>query len=103
MVITRAEAESLLRKDLSRFEAAVARAAPNATDNQFAAFVSLAFNIGISAFVRSTALRRHLAGDHQGAAAGIKLWNKGTVRGKRVVLRGLVTRRAREAALYLTA
>lgn len=96
MVITEARAEELLREDLTRFEKAVAEAAPDATDNQFAAMVSLAFNIGIAAFLKSTVLRKHKAGDHHGAAEAFKLWNKGG--GK--VLPGLVTRRAKEAQLY---
>jgi len=99
MVITEAQAEELLRSDLRRFEDAVAKAAPNATDNQFAAMVSLAFNIGIGAFTKpSTVLRKHKAGDHVGAAEGFKLWNKGGGR----VLPGLVKRRAVEAQLYRT-
>ena len=49
--ITPAEAEALLRGDLDRFESGVAAAVGNAptTDNQFAAMVSLAFNIGLGA------------------------------------------------------
>jgi len=96
MVITEARAEELLREDMARFEKAVAEAAPNATDNQFGAMVSLAFNIGIGAFLKSTVLRKHKAGDHHGAAEAFKLWNKGGGR----VLPGLVTRRAKEAQLY---
>jgi len=96
MTITEAEAEALLRKDLSRFEAAVNRAAPNATMGQFGAMVSLAFNIGIGAFGRSSVLSRHKAGDFAGAADAFEMWNKAGGR----VLPGLVTRRAAEAALY---
>lgn len=98
MVITEAEAERLLREDLERFEAAVAKAAPDATDNQFAAIVSLAFNIGIAGVLKSTVLRKHLAGDHVGAASAFAMWNKGGGR----VLAGLVRRRAAEAQLYRT-
>jgi len=99
MVITEARAEELLREDLARFEKAVAEAAPDATDNQFAAMVSLAFNIGEKAFAGSTVLRKHKAADHHGAAEAFKMWNKGG--GK--VLPGLVKRRAVEAQLYRTA
>lgn len=96
MVITQDQAEELLRSDLRRFEDAVAAAAPKATDNQFSAMVSLAFNIGIGALQRSTVLRRHLAGDHAGAADAFLMWNKAG--GK--VLAGLTRRREAEAALY---
>lgn len=96
MTITKDQAEELLRSDLRRFEDAVAAVAPKATDNQFSAMVSLAFNIGIGALQRSTVLRRHLAGDHAGAADAFGMWNKAA--GK--TLPGLVRRRAAEAALY---
>lgn len=101
--ITAEEAERLLAEDLATFERGVLRLCtlpPN--QNQFDAFVSLAFNIGLGAFERSTALRRHNEGDFDAAAGAIEMWNKATVNGKRVVLRGLVARRADEKALYLT-
>lgn len=96
LTITQDQAEGLLRSDLRRFEAAVARLAPGANDNQFSALVSLAFNIGIANFEGSTLLRRHLAGDYEGATAQFARWNKS--KGK--VLAGLVNRRAAEAKLY---
>jgi lysozyme len=96
MVITEAEAERLLREDLERFEACVAKAAPGASDNEFAAMVSLAFNIGEDGFRKSTVLRKHLAGDHLGAASAFAMWVKGGGR----TLPGLVRRRAAEAQLY---
>jgi Phage-related lysozyme (muraminidase) len=96
MVITEQRAEALLHEDLSRFEAAVDRAAPGATQNQFDAMVSLAFNIGIDAFNRSTVLRKHKAKDFEGASAAFAMWNKA---GGKVVA-GLVRRRAAEADLY---
>ncbi len=47
MTITLAEAERLLRKDVAKFEQAVARLTGGvATDNQFSALVSFAFNLG---------------------------------------------------------
>lgn len=96
MVITEAEAEQLLLDDLKRFEDAVAKACPVATSNQFSAMVSLAFNIGTSAFAGSTLAKKHNAGDYAGAAAEFARWNRGG--GK--VLPGLTKRRAREAQLY---
>ena len=95
--ITEAEAEVLLLDDLERFEAGVAKLAPKATDNQFAAMVSLAFNVGLSNFGGSTLLRLHNAGDHDGAARQFARWNRAA--GK--VLPGLTRRRAAEAALYI--
>lgn len=94
--ITVAEAELMLKRDLEQFERAVANAAPTATDNQFSAMVSLAFNVGSGAFSRSTVLTRHKGGDHAGAADAFSMWNKAGGR----VLPGLVRRRAAEADLY---
>lgn len=96
MTITQAQAEELLRSDLRRFEDAVAEYCQVATDNQFAAMVSLAFNVGEENFRTSTLRRLHNAGDHAGAQAQFARWNKAGGR----VLSGLVTRRANEAALY---
>ena len=98
MKITEAEAEALLRDDLDRFERAVAAMAPVATDNQFAAMVSLAFNVGEGegGFKSSTLRRKHNEGDYDGAANEFARWNKAA--GK--VLGGLTRRRAAEAALY---
>lgn len=94
--ITEKEAEALLLEDLSRFEAAVDAKCPKATQNQFDAMVSLAFNVGSAGFTRSTVARKHNAGDHAGAARAFGMWNKAG--GK--VLAGLTRRRAAEAALY---
>lgn len=99
MVITEAEAEELLRKDLARFEAGVnvmTHGFPT-TDDQFSAFVSLAYNIGLGAFAGSTALKRHKLGNHIGAANAILMWNKA----KGQILKGLVRRREAERKLYL--
>ncbi len=97
--ITLPEADALLRGDLDSFASGVERALGDAptTDNQFGAMVSLAFNIGVGAFQRSTVLRMHRAGNPQRAAAAFLLWVKGGDR----TLPGLVRRRTAERALYL--
>lgn len=69
--------------------------------HELGAFTSLAYNVGASAFANSTALARFNAGDKLGAAEAIEWWNKGTVGGRKVVLKGLVRRRAAERALFL--
>lgn len=96
LTITEAKAAQLLFKDLKRFEAAVAKLAPVATDNQFSAMVSLAFNVGEANFGKSTLLRKHNAGDYAGAKAEFARWNRAA--GK--VMAGLTRRRAAEAELY---
>ena len=96
MTISLAEAERLLRDDLVRFEAGVLARADDPSPAEFGAMVSLAFNIGLGAFNRSSVLRHHNAGNKQAAAGAFALWNKGGGR----VLPGLTRRRNAEAALY---
>lgn len=96
MVCTRQKADALLHKDLERFETGVAEALKvRVTDNQYAALVSLAFNIGLGAFGRSTLLRKVNEEDPT-AADEFQRWNK--AKGK--TLPGLTKRRAAEAALF---
>lgn len=103
--ITDQQAVQLLMGDLAGFEASVAaRTDPLATsDNQFAAMVSLSYNIGTGGFLGSTVLRDHKAGDFEGAAAAFLLWDKAHVDGQLVTVQGLLNRRIAEAALYGTA
>ena len=97
-VVTRAEAERRLRQELVEYERAVERATGgNATQPQFDALVSFAYNVGVKGMAGSTVIKRHNAGDHQAAARAFGLWNKAG--GK--VWPGLTRRRAAEAALYL--
>jgi lysozyme len=97
MTITEEEAEALLRKDLARFEAGVSALAGISSDSQFAAMVSLAFNIGLNAFAGSTVLKRHRLGNRMGAANAFMMWNKAGGR----ILKGLIRRREAERKLYL--
>ena len=68
------------------------------TDNQFAALVSLTFNIGKANFDHSTVLRDLQAQDDPDAAKAFELWNKQAGE----VLNGLTRRRAAEEALFNT-
>ena len=95
-VITADEAERLLLDDLVRFEQGVALQCPVATDNQFAALVAFAFNVGLESLRTSTLRRMHNEGNYAGASGQFGRWNKGG--GK--VLPGLIKRRAAESALY---
>ena len=72
------------------------------TQDQFDSMVSLAYNIGVPAFARSTVLRAHKRGDIDAATAAFGMWNKITdpVTKKLVVDRGLTIRRAAEASVY---
>ena len=72
-------------------------------ENQFAAMVSLCFNIGSGNFKTSSVLRRHREGDDAAAADAFLLWDKAHVDGELVELDGLLRRREAERTLYLTA
>ena len=77
MTITQAQSDALLAADLASFEAAVNKAAPRGIpQNAFDACVSLAFNIGVSAFAGSTVARKLASGDMQGAADAFLMWVK---------------------------
>jgi len=96
-VITEAEAEELLKKDLLIFERGVKNYVKvPLTDNQFSALVSFAYNVGLGAFGKSTLLRKINSRDYNGAAAEFARWNRGG--GK--ILPGLVRRREAEKALF---
>lgn len=69
--------------------------------NQLAASVVLAYNIGPSAFCRSTAARRFNAGNWRGGCDAFLAWNKARVRGQLVAVRGLTNRRNAERQLCL--
>jgi lysozyme len=103
MRVTRAEAEEHLRMALDRFAAQIRPAitAP-INENEFGAFVSLAYNIGTGGFRSSSALRHFNAGDKARAANAMKAWNKARVGGKLTVLQGLVNRREDEVKLFQT-
>lgn len=99
--ITKGQAEDLLRGDVLDFCRDVEELVKVLlNDNQFAALVSFQFNTG--GLKGSTLLRKLNAGDYAGAAEQFAAWNKGTVRGKKVILNGLVKRRAAEKRLFLT-
>jgi lysozyme len=102
--ITEEEGESLLLEDIANVEAELAPLVTREiSDNAWSALVSLAFNIGIAAFRRSSVLRYLSAGDMAGAANAIEMWVKArdSETGRKVTLPGLVKRRAAEKALFL--
>ena len=68
------------------------------SQSQFDAMVSLAYNIGTGAFLKSTLLKKVNAGDLAGAGEEFLRWNKAN--GKEVI--GLTRRREREKQLFLS-
>jgi lysozyme len=97
--LTPSEVDALLEKDLERTCEGVANCLKVAVnENQFAALVSLAFNIGIGAFSKSTLVKKLNAGNIEGAEVEFGRWNKAG--GK--VVDGLTRRRLAEAELFST-
>ena len=101
MTISRAEAIEIFNRDIQEFAEGVERLIKvDITENQFGACVSLAFNIGIGAFSKSSVLRFVNKRRFDDAADAFLLFNKERRNGKKVVSAGLVRRRAAEAALF---
>lgn len=95
-VWTRAQCDARLEADLARYADEVALAIGDAptSQQQFDALVSFHYNTG--AIARATLTRRHIAGDHEGAAEEFARW----VYAGGKVMKGLVRRREAETALY---
>ena len=97
-VITAAEAENILLKDLVQYEAAIENNVNvKLNDNQFAALVSFAFNVGIGAFKNSTLLKKLNQGNFDAVPTELMKWTKAG--GKK--LQGLVNRRQAEGYLWM--
>jgi lysozyme len=99
MIITAGQAEKMLRDDVAKFESGVSSliTAPT-TQGQFDAMVSLAYNIGLGNFGKSTLLKKHNARCYTCAADQFRVWNRAN--GK--VMNGLTKRRAAERQVYMS-
>lgn len=103
--------DGLMRGDLAEAEWTVEGCVKvPLTDNQFAALVSLCFNIGSQAFKNSSVVRVLNKGEYHLVPGFMRLWNKITVKviqadggvvQKKVVSQGLVNRREAEVKLWL--
>jgi len=103
MTISEKEAERLLRIGLEKFASQIRPMIKRPiNDNQFGAFLSLAYNIGPGSFGKSSALRHFNNGDNASATQAMRAWNKARVNGKLQVLQGLVNRREDEIKLFNT-
>lgn len=101
MVITEAEANALLTKDLVRFERGVDELAEvELAQHEADALISFAFNLGLANLDGSTLLRKLNAGKRAECIMEFGRWNKARVDGKLVALPGLTKRRAAEAAMF---
>lgn len=105
MTISLAQAYELLRQDLRYFEKGVHEAVKNVhtTMGQFGAMVSLAFNIGLAGFKKTSVYRNHIQENYIAAADSflrlVKYRDRQT--GNLQNSRGLIRRRRAERALYL--
>ncbi len=98
MIVTEAEGKAMFRRELEKHEAAVRRLVTvDLTQPQFDALVSLSYNIGSGALGKSTLLKHLNKGDYARAASHFPDFKKAG--GK--VLKGLVRRRAAEAAMFV--
>ena len=93
------EVNEIMKNDLNRFERGVEKYCPvKLTQGQFDALVSFSFNLGLGTLQRSTLRQKVLRGEMEGAA---EEFLKYTLAGGKV-LKGLVTRRNDERALFLS-
>jgi lysozyme len=113
---TEAEAEAALANEMRKHEASIEKLVKvPLNQNQFDAMVSLCYNIGEGNLGKSTLLKKLNAGDYSSAASHFADWKYATIRnettarsmgikvGTKAVLPGLVTRRAKEADMFLGA
>jgi len=97
--ITPPKAVARALSDVSKFEGAIKRCViVPLSQNEYDAYLRLAYNIGASAFCGSTLVRKLNAGDYAGACAEISRWDR--FKGK--PLPGLTKRREAEKALCLS-
>lgn len=95
-VWTQEQADARFEKDLEEYAAEVSKAIGNAptTQDQFDALVAFHYNTG--KIGSATLTKKHVAGDHEGAAREFGKWVNND--GRR--MQGLVNRRADEEKLY---
>jgi len=96
-ICTQEEADQMLADRLKKdFEPGVNQLLLTANQQQFDAIISLAYNIGLGNLKTSTVVRKHNAGDYEGAAQSILMWN----RANGAVMKGLQRRRYAEMLVY---
>lgn len=99
LVWTQAQADAAFLRDLQATEYLVEKMAPTATQAEFDALVSFAYNLGAAALRGSTLMRLYQAGDKAGAAEQFLRWDKNDG----AVMHGLTKRRNAERSLFLGA
>ena len=98
-----ATAAAVLLKDLNDVAHRISKVlTKEATQHQFDAMVSLAYNIGTHGFAHSSVVRFFNQGNLPMAAASFEKWTKCHINGKLCEVPGLAHRRASEKAYFLT-
>ncbi|MBJ2116120.1 lysozyme [Proteus penneri] len=93
---TQLECDALLQKDFIKIQQQVDALVKVSLDNHTkASLYSFAFNVGITAFSRSTLLKKLNVGDQHGACEEMKHW----IYAGGKVWKGLINRREMESAL----
>lgn len=93
-----AECEAMLADSLATYANDVKRLTPHLQGNQLIAATSLSYNIGVSAYARSTVRRRFNAGDLRGGCDAFLMWTKAGGR----EIKGLRKRREAERKICLS-
>lgn len=102
-VYTQKECDTLLMKHLSIHRTAVDKALKvDVPVSTRAALYSFSFNVGTNAMRKSTAMRKINSGDIYGGCNALRLFNKITINGKKVVSNGLDNRREAEVKLCVS-
>ena len=97
MLITQSDAETLLKQDILDFAKGLNKILPcRVNKNQFQALISFVYNIGISAFVRSTCYKRIREQNFNIIPNELRRW----VFADGIRLNGLANRREKEAMLW---
>jgi len=101
--VSEADAEALLFYDLMMLARAVDELVfADLNENQLAALTAFAYSVGLDAFRQSEVLKRVNEGALIQAAFALELWRRAEFEGERIVVDGLVRRRAAEKLLFLT-
>lgn len=101
-VATLAQCQDMLADSLEKANQAVdACVVAPLPDARRAALVSFTYNVGGTAFCKSTLVRKINSGDISGGCNELPRWNKATKAGVPIVLPGLTKRRAEERKLCL--
>lgn len=103
-VWTKEKAEANLDAELQRYADAITPSLrDDTTDDEYAAFIVFAWNVGIAGAKGSVAFKAHNARNPSGVLASLLSWTTVTINGKRVKnYPGLVRRRQGEWTLYST-